>query len=228
MTWCNALKSNASDYCKVSIRQRIAGCLDRADDWFTDYVPGYEQLNSLYRSLIPYDWRPMQVWYRLCCYIWHRYTTVKPRTLNYHTWCDRAQLMPHAMFEILTRFIEEECSPGIVDWTSSHHIVKVDGEDVNVREEMQALYDWWHQYYLVEYPAADKRLYEIMESHKPTRYMTELPSGRCLWEPKFDNELDKTIWDGCRCDIRDLERNVEGALRDRLHRLVNIIPYLWT
>jgi len=41
------------------------------------------------------------------------------------------------MFEILSKFIEEECSPGIVDWEGSDHTIDVNGDIVNVRTEMQ-------------------------------------------------------------------------------------------
>ena len=68
----------------------------------------WQKLKRLYWKTIPYDWRPGQIWYRLTCFLWKRYTTVKPRTLPYHTWCDRDVLMVHCMFEILCRFIEGE------------------------------------------------------------------------------------------------------------------------
>ena len=49
------------------------------------------------------------------------------------------------MFEVLSQFIENECSPGPIDWEASAHMVKVHGKEVNVRDEMQELYDWWHK-----------------------------------------------------------------------------------
>ena len=92
----------------------------------------------------PYRWRPRELWYRFKCRVWHRYTTVKPRTLPWHTWTDRSTLLPHCMFEILTQFIEGECSPGIIDWEGSGHMIPgPDGNEVNVRTVMRELYDWW-------------------------------------------------------------------------------------
>ena len=60
-----------------------------------------------------------------------------PRYLSRYGWCDRVEALPHIMFEILSKFIEEECSPGIVDWEGSDHTIDVNGDIVNVRTEMQ-------------------------------------------------------------------------------------------
>ena len=76
-------------------------------------------LKYAYWHTVPYDWRPGQIWCRLKCWAWKRYTTVKPRYLD-HTWCDRCDLLPHMMFEILCDFVEKECSPGCVEWYGEH------------------------------------------------------------------------------------------------------------
>lgn len=83
--------------------------------------------------------RVHDLWYRLKCFLWYRYTTVKPRTLKFHTWTDRDNLLLHCSFEILCRFLEEECSPGIVDWDC-------DEEDKQAMKTMKELYVWWNKY----------------------------------------------------------------------------------
>lgn len=67
-----------------------------------------DKLRNFYWRLIPYDWRPGQLLYRMKCFFFKRYTTVKPRYLP-HTWCDRTAVLPHMMFEILSQFLEKEC-----------------------------------------------------------------------------------------------------------------------
>ncbi len=57
--------------------------------------------------IIPYDWRLGQIWYKFSCRFWHKYSTVKPRTLG-HTWVDRDNLLAHTSFEILSDFVENE------------------------------------------------------------------------------------------------------------------------
>ena len=64
-------------------------------------------------------------------------------------------LLPYTMFEILGQFIEDECSPGHIEWYGEHgHKVTVDGEEKYVRDEMSELWRWWRDDYRVGY---DKR-----------------------------------------------------------------------
>ena len=112
--------------------------------------PWHKRL-SAYWNRVPYNWRPGQIWYRFKCWAWYRYTTVKPRYLP-HTWTDRDDVLPHVMFEVLSQFIERECTPECIDWEASGHMITVDGVEKNVRQEMQELYDWWHQEYNKDYP----------------------------------------------------------------------------
>src|SRR4030042_4189507 len=114
-------------------------------------------IKQLYWKYWPYDYRPMELWYKIKCWCWHRYTTVKPRYLG-HTWCDCDDLLSHTMFEILSRFIEKECSPGNVDWD-------YDNEHSTVRAKLQELYDWWHDYYNKQYIVDCKVLWLKVEQH---------------------------------------------------------------
>lgn len=67
----------------------------------------WEKISDFYVSIVPFNWRPPEVWYRFKCWAWHRYTTIKPRTVG-HTWVDRRTLLPELVFETTSRFIEDE------------------------------------------------------------------------------------------------------------------------
>lgn len=176
----------------------------------------------------PYDWRPMQVWYRLKCFVWHRYTTVRPRYLG-HTWCDKTELMPQIMFELLSQFIEQECSPGHVEWYGEGgHKITANGVEKYVRDEMQELYDWWHTVYNGEWQEVDDMLWAEARKHR-------LPAARPLENSdytkgglKHPTDEDREIYKRCVRGVNKLERMLDVALEARLHRLVNITPYLWT
>lgn len=159
---------------------------------------------------IPYDWRPSQIWYRLKCYFWHRYTTIKPRYLD-HTWHDRCDILPHMMFEILSQFIEKECSPGHVDWDW-------DEEHRAIRQEMQELYDWWHQVYNKQYLEQSEALWDKALEHRPA----------ILWEQVWDNPDDEIIYRECIDKVHKLDTRITEQLTDKLCRIIKLRHYMWT
>lgn len=187
-------------------------------------------IQELYWDWVPYDWRPGQIWYRLTCWAWHRHTTVKPRYLG-HTWCDRTELMPNMMFEILCQFVEKECSPGHVEWGDQWacNQITIDGIEKNAMDEMKELIRWWHEDYHKIYPEVGDMLWAEASKHSPTREFIDVPDTDYIeWLPEFATEEDKTIYNNCLMATNKLERNMDKALEDRLHRIVNLIPYLWT
>lgn len=187
-----------------------------------------DKIKHCYWQHWPYDWRPWQVWYRLKCFLWHRYTTVRSR-YHGHTWCDKTELVPHAMFELLSRFIEQECSPGHVEWYGEWgHKITVDGEEKYVRDEMQELYDWWHITWNGEVEEVNDMLWAEADKHSPVSMWAPYRDDLVEWKPEFDTDEDKAIYKCCLRACNKLERIMDAALQERLHRLVNIITYLWT
>lgn len=208
----------------------------------------WDKIRYFYWAHWSYDWRPGQIWYRLKCFLWKRYSTVKPRYLP-HTWCDRMELLPHTMFEILSDFIEGECSPGHVEWHGEYgHKIKVDGEEKYVRDEMQDLYDWWHVVYHKIYPEVSELLWEAARKHEMISDFRDIEEkdfneeedewmkveglgnirACTIWDPQWENDDDKVMW-RCYMDaLNKLERMCDADLTDKMHRLVNIMPYLWT
>ena len=190
-----------------------------------------------YWDVVPYDWRPGQIWYRTKCFFWHRYSTIKCRYLP-HTWADRTNVLPHTMFEILSRFIEEECSPGHIDWEGSGHTIEVNGVEKNVRVEMQDLYDWWHNVCMKLYEEVNDILWKEAEKHPPTREF--IPINRAgeeieeedaemfRWETEFETPEDDEVHHRCMMAINKLERMRDAKLQEMMVRLVKLTPYLWT
>jgi len=186
--------------------------------------------DSVKRCFRPW-WHPSELWYKFKCWAWRRHSTVKPRTLP-HTWCDRRELLAHMMFEILSQFIEGECSPGHTDWYDETWGAKivVNGKEKFVRDEMQELYDWWHEQYLKRYPALDTAMWDVVhahdEAHKLSDFTTE--DGTCYWQPTFDTPENEARHRDLISKINDLGVAIENALERRLERILRIRRHMWT
>lgn len=97
----------------------------------------WNSIYDVYLAVIPYEFRPKNVWYQLKCRFWKKYTTYKPRYLP-HTWIDKDNILIHMNFEILSRFVEDELIPGPVDWDA-------DEEHRQAKAKMLELYEWWKE-----------------------------------------------------------------------------------
>ena len=191
-----------------------------------------DKIRYTYWKIIPHDWRPGQIWYRLKCFVWHRYTTVKPRYL-YHTWCDRAEIMPHMMFEILAQFIEDECSPGHVTWYGEDgHKITINGQEKYVLDEMKDLVAWWDTVWNGEWEEVNEILWAEAHKHDPTSEWTECSeeeeSGMSYWDPQFQETEDGELWHKCVRSVSKLERIMYKARDERLHRMIPLMRYMWT
>ena len=198
----------------------------------------WDCIQSRYWMTIPYDWRPREILYRLKCFLWYRYTTIRPRTLNYHTWCDRGNLLAHMMFEILSEFIENECSSGDIDWywkdKKEYPVAKkiVPGQPYNqdkiknpeavwIIDEMKELLRWWQEDYLVmDHGTLYKEWHDFDKQH--------MISDSWTFNGEFDSQEKKK--ESCKilrkCGKKEDELNNE--LNRRLIRLVNIREHMWT
>ncbi len=199
-----------------------------------------ERIKYKYWGIVPYNWRPGQMWYRFTCWGWKRYTTVKPRYLT-HTWSDRTELLPHMMFEILSDFVENECSPGIVEWYGEFgNKIEVNGKEVYARDEMQELYDWWHEIYRKEYKEVNEMLWAEAHKHSPIDWDEEIepddeahevfPNAKVLyeWKQEFKTEEDDEIYTRCLNGLNKLEKMQDEELEENMQRLVKLRMYLWT
>lgn len=179
-------------------------------------------IRYMYWNIIPYNMRPGQLLYRLKCFCWYRYTTIKPRQLD-HTWCDRAELMPYMMFEILSQFLEKECSPGIVDWEASDHGIMYGGHSRNVQDVMWHLYHWWHKVYLVKNEHEYGQWSEYTQKHT-----LKLSTFDAIWNPEYISDEHKRHAGMLFKRAMKKEVALTKELNENLKYIVDLIPYLWT
>ena len=109
-----------------------------------------------------------RLWYKLKCWAWHRYNTIKPRYMP-HTWMDRDSLLEGCVFEVLSKFLEDECSPGCVDWYHEY-ATKVDfeGKEIFLRDAWQKIYDWYHNWYV---PKSEDWVWEPYDGTNESFYL---------------------------------------------------------
>lgn len=210
----------------------------------------FQKIKYAYWKVVPHRLRPGELWYRFKCWIWHRYTTVKPRGLP-HTWYDRSGLMPRMIFEILSQFIEGECGEDChIDWYYPNddgtlgHQVEVDGKRVNVLDEMKDIYDWWHNDYLVNYDHIHDEWHAHRKLHVHDVFTKITEQETKDWVKEFDPEVDEeeleewdTQYSSPEAEVEnkrifkeanDRKDAYEKELNSRMHRIINIIPYMWT
>jgi hypothetical protein len=184
-------------------------------DWFP------YSIKKIYYKILPYDYRPGQLWYKTKCFCWHRYTTVRPKGLG-HGWCDRDHLLVETMFTILSDFVENECVESIVDWYHENgHTVKVNGVEVRAIDEMLSLYNWWH----LKYKKAYK---EIEESWWDKAMALEKEDQDEIFNPKFKRAKDKELHSFYVRRAMNVETLVDEELQEMLKRLVNVRRSMWT
>ena len=171
------------------------------------------------------------IWYKIECYLWYKYTTIKPKHLSLVSWCDRSELIKHVMFEILEKFIEKECSLGHIEWYGEYpHTIEVNREQKNVMDEMKDLLKWWNEVYIPYWNEDTTRpLYDALS--EPTDLWIPIEeNGKTYYEWKVqyntpeEEQKAKEIYD----QIRKLEEKIRKETLEMMHRLVNISPYMWT
>ncbi len=211
-----------------SVKEAIKELRGIDHDWCVGKLPWYERPEWAYYAMVPYEWRPGQIWYRTKCFWWHRYSTVKSRHLS-HTWCDKTEAIPYTMFEQLERFVEDECGPeGNVSWY--HEFagkITVDGHEKFVRDEMDDLLTWWNYVYL----KADDHCWNLVKDVKsPSRMFVECEDmpGCSEYDPQFESEEVRDTYNKAYKAYSDYEQKMDKELQEHLHRLVNILRWLWT
>lgn len=135
------------------------------------------------------------------------------------------------MFEILAQFIEDECSPGRVQWYGEQgHRITVNGKEKYVLDEMRDLVTWWDIVWNGEWGEVTDILWAEAHRHDPESEWNETDGqpGLSYWDPQFKETEDGEIWHKCVRSINNLERIMHKAREERLHRMIAILPYMWT
>lgn len=157
-------------------------------------------------------------WYWLKCYLWRKHNHVRIRTLPV-TWSDRTEILPHAMFQVLSDFMEKEKPGERIDWSWNE-------EHAHVWKEMNELYEWWHNTYL---PFDPWKAAPIPEDVEPNVRIKEMEDGRRLtevlsWGSQEHETAYKLAWE----KHREAEEDMERQLEENSIRLIRIRRYLWT
>ena len=181
--------------------------------------------------IIPYDWRLGQIWYKFSCRFWHKYSTVKPRTLG-HTWVDRDNLLAHTSFEILSDFVENEYPNSHIDFYDDHptNKIEINGVVKYEMDELLDLYSWWNETYLKEYREVEEIIRENLEKTKPEKMFNE---GRGNWinfsqSDEYRKSSEYPIYRIWSKALSQIEENAWHDLDDKLKRLINARHRMWT
>lgn len=134
------------------------------------------------------------IYKKLKCRCWLKFTTVCPKTLPKDCWVDRDHLMLHCMFEILTLFVEQEMSKEMIaqardpNWSPKSNEewfnkALIDQNKTNI--EILYLYDWWHKTFPT-YSIADGSYISYENEEKETEIVQNMLHRLinvrlCLW-----------------------------------------------
>ena len=183
---------------------------------------------KLYWFVVPYGFRPSNIWHKLKCRFVYRCTTVTAKSLPKNCWVDKGELLAHVMFEILERFIKEECSPGLIDWRSAGHTIGVDGEDKNVRDVMDDVLKFWERYKR-EIDCCYDDWHNFRSLHI-VDYTSPSPDNHdfVVWKVDWDSEENKDEGDRLFKSADQHEKDLAQELHDNMLLIVRLQKYLWT
>jgi hypothetical protein len=117
------------------------------------------------------------------------------------------------MFQILTEFIDQECSPGIIDWEAT-------SESREVMAEMRDHYNWWKTVGrdFDEFEGLD--LSVLRRAGERLSPLNE--NGRHTLLPETDAE--KAVFQ----IANEREEAFKAELNRRMKRIVDLSPHMWT
>jgi len=166
---------------------------------------------ALWKRFLPHDYRPKELWYKLKCLCWKRYSTVKPRWLP-HTWIDRGDLLHYIAFELLVQFLDNEAH--IILWEADERYYDY--------QEMLRLRDWWENRYL----KADKlieHLYLYQQIDPSEDVLEPIPNTNFykMREPTVER---KEIWN----EINRINAQLSAELEANLAILINLRYLMWS
>lgn len=169
-----------------------------------------DRIKYFYWDWVPYDYRPLELWYRFKCFAWHRYTTVKPRAMG-HTFMDRCVLLPHLIFEVLCNYFERECdSKPVVDTGRADR-----DKDY---AELWDHYTWWTQTFLPCFGTdllRDKHMAGIK------------PPEKFDWNAADDDPILGPYYAALRAISKE-SRDLDAEALRRCVRIVELSPHLWS
>jgi len=157
-------------------------------------------------------------WYWLKYRIWDKHHILKLRYIK-PGWCDKDEILIHAMFEVLCRFIEDEKPDEIVDWNS-------DEEHKFARKEMQELYEWWKK--RQDREKEDPIFQEGIKS--PHLDFVDYKDDSEFHEVEFNyiNEEEKEKWNKACDESAIWQDKCNKEDEEMMIRLIKIRYFMWT
>ncbi len=187
-------------------------------------VTWWDRVEAAYHFVVPYDLRPHQLWILFRDVTWKRFSTIKPRTLG-HGWVERNDLLAHMSFEILGRFLEEECSPGHTLWYGEEGPKVGDEYALDIMDEV---WTWWNDVYLRDYPRKDEALWEATLEYTPEIFAKEIGEGVRSSIFTFKSEDQEFRYRALTQESRDLNEEMERQIDHNLRRLISVRQHMWT
>ena len=121
-------------------------------------------------------------------------------------------------------------------------MVDVGGVNVNVRNEMQDLYDWWHEDYLKNIDHIHDEWHEYRKFHVYDTFSrvrgqeimdwveeVDPVSGEIEeWAAQYSSPEAEAENNRLFKEANEKENFYREELNRHLHRVINIAPYMWT
>ena len=189
-----------------------------------------DKFEDLYYSIVPYEFRYYVLLQKLKNY-WRAYTTIKPRTLSKFQYTDAVELIPHCLFEILCRFVEQELSKNRIDWEGSAHTIETKTGTRNVYDVWMDLYRWWNERYIPYHDKCFERWHEFKEIHSrhediemEDETFGTLYEWKTIWDSPENEEESNRLFRVCS----DIEQTLYEELQEHMRLIVESRVYMWT
>lgn len=192
----------------------------------------FEYLREYYWNIVPWDYRPSNIIYRLKCFFWHRYRTVKPRTLPGQVWVDREELLIHCCFEILTQFMEKELKGyREEDWAYYYkrrpdELVEFGGHKKDPYYVLDYLKRWW-AFYIEKVEKLGDAWDKFNEQHRKDGTNPVENTDLVSWEPVWDLPENEEISRVMFKRYAKKSQKLEQELDNNLVLLIKLRKYLW-
>lgn len=158
--------------------------------------------------------RLREAWYYIRGLLWDRHHVLKMHTLP-PTWCDRSEKMVHAMFQILVDFIDHECSPGHVNWDGQP-------QDRAAMDEMLEHKRWWQD------EAANRDDFRGLGEPPDWDMFDEAKPIEVQGVRYYEMTTPPPEITAYYAAAHKNEEAFEAELNRRLHRLIELRPFMWT
>ena len=148
---------------------------------------------------------------------------LKLRYLKPRQWCDKYEVLIHAMFEVLCRFMEDE--PKMIKLIKWNYNPKYK----HAKAEMDALYKWWKKRQNREdnspFNKLRKRKIEISPELKKGK---EVEPGCFEFSLVHKSPKHKLMWEKVCDEENEFEEQCREEDDDAMKRLIKIHRFMWT